>query len=150
MSRLDSAARHSDFAGHAEDRFLALVQAAMFNHDESSSLVTNGLLNDRRLGVDCVAMKHRREVADVGILQSFERAPADIGLAHPDDQADDDGAFHQSLAMLRSGRIMFIDMQRMLVHTEQAEQRVVELSNGAAGPMTKGLARFKVFEVTAV
>jgi hypothetical protein len=43
-----------------------------------------------------------------------------------------------------------IDMHRMLVHAQQAKERVVELRDGPAGPVTKGLARFKIFEVATV
>ena len=85
-----------------------------------------------------------------GILQRLNRAPAHVRLAHPNHQTDDDRPLHQPLAMLRSRRIMLVDMQRVLVHAQQAEQRVVELSDGPAGPVPKRLARFQFFEVAAV
>jgi len=87
---------------------------------------------------------------DLTVLERGRRAAAHIALAQPNDETDDDGPFHQPLAVLRSGREMLIDMYRMLVHTQQAEQRIVKLGDGAARPMAKRLARFQVFEIAPV
>ena len=45
---------------------------------------------------------------------------------------------------------MLVDMHRVLVHAQQAEQRIVELGDGAAGPVPEFLARLQVFEIAAV
>src|SRR5205823_5142121 len=77
-------------------------------------------------------------------------APADIALAHPDHQGNHDGAFHQTLAMLCSARVMLVDVHRMQIHREQAKQRIVEFRDGASRPMPKGLADFDLMEISPV
>ncbi len=45
---------------------------------------------------------------------------------------------------------MLVDVQGVLVHRHQAEQRVVELGDGAPGPVAEFLPGFQFFEVAAV
>jgi len=81
-------------------------------------------------------------VADIGIFERPGGAAAHVTLAHSDHETDYDGSFNQPLAVLRRGCKMLVDMHRVLVHAQQAEERVVELGDGAAGPVPKALARF--------
>jgi hypothetical protein len=95
-------------------------------------------------------MKNGERVPDVGVFECLQTRSANVRLAHSHYQTNHDGAFHQSLSMLGSRRKMFIDVYRMLIHAQEAEQRVIELSNGAAGPVAKCLARFQFSEMAAV
>jgi hypothetical protein len=45
---------------------------------------------------------------------------------------------------------MLVNMQRVLIHAQQTEERIVELGDGAARPVTKGLAGFQIFEIAAI
>jgi hypothetical protein len=95
-------------------------------------------------------VEHRLVVANVGVIQRFKRATTDVGLAHADHQADYQRSFHQPAAMLRTSGEMLVDVQRMLIHAHQAEERVVKLSDGAAGPVAKMLPCFEFVEIAAV
>ena len=52
--------------------------------------------------------------------------------------------------MLRAGGIMLIDVHRMLVHAEQAEEGVVEFRDGTTGPVLKHLSGLQFLEAAAV
>src|SRR5579872_1117447 len=86
----------------------------------------------------------------VGVFQGPLRAAADIGLAHADHEGNHQGSDDQPPAMLRAARILLIDIQRMLIHAHETEQRIVELRNRAARPVTENLPDFQLLEVTAV
>jgi hypothetical protein len=142
--------RHYDLPPHRQHGLIPLVDATVFNGNNAAPIVEIALLQDGRLGVNRVAMKHRPGVPDFRVFQSFERAAADVRLAHADHETDHDGPFHQPAAMLRSRRKILVNVQRMLVHAQKTEQRVVELGDGAAGPMPEGLSRLQFVEVASV
>ena len=52
--------------------------------------------------------------------------------------------------MLRPRCKVLVNMHRVLVHAQQAEEGVVKFGNGAAGPVTESLARLQVFKIPAV
>src|ERR1700733_4771651 len=122
----------------------------MFHLDDTPPVRQIALLHDAGFGVDGVAMKNGKEMADVGVFERLNGAPANVGLAHPDHKADHDWTLYQPLAMLCPRCKMLVDMHRMLVHAQQAEESVVELSDGAAGPVPECLARFQIFEIAPV
>ncbi len=99
-------------------------------------------IDDRGLGVDSVPMKNRKNVPDVGIFQRVDATAAYIALADPDNKTDNQGTLHQPPSMLQARCKMPIDVQRMLVQAEKAEKGIVEFGDGAAGPVSKRLARF--------
>jgi hypothetical protein len=142
--------RDDNRAAHSEHCLPALIYTAVLQLNSAPAILQFPFLQDRGLGVNCVAMKNRERVPDFGIFECLQTRPANVRLAHSHYQTDHDGAFHQSLSMLGSGRIMFIDVYRMLIHAQEAEQRVIELRNGAAGPVAKCLARFQFSEMAAV
>jgi len=111
-------------------------------------------LIDHIAGLDVLivvdAVENGKAVANVRIFQRLNSASTHVGLAHSNHETDHDRPFHQSLPVLCTGREMFVDMHRVLVHAQQAEQRIVELGNGAAGPMPEFLSGLQVFEITAV
>lgn len=51
-------------------------------------------LENRRFGVNGVAVKYRPRVTNVGVFQRRGGMPAHVCLAHPDHQTDDDGPLH--------------------------------------------------------
>jgi hypothetical protein len=52
--------------------------------------------------------------------------------------------------MLRARRIMLINVHRMLIHAQQAEEGIVEFGDRAARPVPERLSRFQLIEVAAV
>lgn len=77
--------------------------------------------DDCGLSVDRIPVKNRFKVPDIPITQRPRRSSAYISLAHAHHQTDHDGPFHQSPSMLGSRCIRFVNMQRVLIHTQQAE-----------------------------
>jgi hypothetical protein len=142
--------RDEDRAAHGEHCLAALIDATVFQFNAASAILQFPFLQDRGLGVNCVAMKNGERVADVGVFERLQTRSANVRLAHSHYQTDHDGALHQSLSMLGSGRIMSIDVYRVLIHAQQAEQRVIELRNSAAGPVAKCLARFQFSKMSTV
>src|SRR5258708_25579931 len=74
---------------------------------------------------------------------------AHVGHRHPDHQAVYEVADDDVLTELRLRLpVPRIRMQRMVVHRDHAEEMVVFLGDGLAGPVLVDVANLEVFEVT--
>lgn len=122
----------------------------MLQYNAARSVRKFTFLQNGRVSVNRVAVKNGARVAYLRILQRFKGVPAGIRLAQPNNQANYNRPFHQPLAMLCSRCKTIVDMQRMLIHAQQTEQRVVKLGDGSARPVPERLARFQFFEIAAV
>jgi len=94
-------------------------------------------------------MKDRRDVLDLLILEIGDRASADIGDAHPDNNAENQRPNHQALPMLQLAGVVRIDVKRILIHRQQAEPGVIGLADRASRPVFEDLAGFKFFVVSS-
>ena len=79
-----------------------------------------------------------------------DRLAGDVADAHAerervDERADDDVAL-----LLRLGRVHVVEVQRVVVHRDQAEQVVVGLGHRLGGPVLVDVADLELLEVAAV
>jgi ribosomal protein S18 acetylase RimI-like enzyme len=95
-------------------------------------------------------MKHRTQMLNIKIFKYLERSAAYIGLAQPEHDAHGQWSHHKAPAVLRPTREVFIEMHRMLIHRHQAEEGIIEFSNGTARLMPKAVSRFQVVKGSPV
>ena len=95
-------------------------------------------------------MKHGSSVAQRFDFEIGDRAPADVGDAHPKRQRvnevpDDDVLLEMGLRL----RVVLVRVQRMVVHRDHAEEVVVVLGDRLARPVLVDVADLEVLEVPA-
>ena len=87
------------------------------------------------LGVDCVALEDWPVVSDPLVLQIGDGLSGRVSHAHPDHEADHQGAHDQYPAMLMLLHIVLVDVQRIRVHREEGELMIVRLGDRLAWPV---------------
>ena len=83
-------------------------------------------------------------------LQVGDRLAGDVRDAHSEGQRVDQVADHDIPAELRLGLcVVGVQVERMVVHGEQAEEMVVGLGDGLARPVLVRRADFELFQKPA-
>jgi len=127
-------------AGERQDALASALTARVYEVDKAarSLLVVDG----RHLqGIS----RSRRRVVSRGrwgrgappssLLQVGERVLADVAHAHATASANTKRAVHQTAAVLALAREVLVQVERVRVHGEEREPGVVEVADGAAGPV---------------
>src|SRR5438552_13750890 len=132
-----------------QDALALLVDGPGLQVDDAPVSLRGGRrhLQDLRLGVDRVAVKGGAEVHHLLVLQVGERVLADVAHAHADREREHERAVHQAAAVLALAREVLVQVERVRVHGEEREPGVVEVANGAAGPVLDHLPHTEVLEV---
>ena len=82
-------------------------------------------------------------------LEVGDRQAAHVGHRHTEHEAVHEVAHHDVLAELRLRlAVPRVGVQRMVVHRDHAEEMVVGLGDGLAGPVLVDVADLEVLEVT--
>ena len=95
-------------------------------------------------------MEHRRRVLELLGGQVGDRLARDVGDAHAERQRVHEGAHHDIAALLRLLGVDVVDVQRVVVHGEQAEDVVVRLCDGLGRPVLVDGADLEVLQVAPV
>src|SRR6478735_149081 len=130
--------RHHDLAAEdAHDRAVLLVADRLDVDD--AAVVLGGrlpLVENGRLAVDRVAVEGRGDVAQRLDLEVGDRLAGDVGHRHAEQQRVDVVADDDVLPELRRSRgVVRVEVERVVVHREQAEEVVVVLRHRLAGPV---------------
>ena len=106
------------------------------------------LVEDFALHVDGVAVEHRVRMDHLLIPQvSQDRALCQLGHGQPDHQAQGEDPIDDPLAEEGPGGIVFVQMQRLRVHGQCAEQHVVCLGHRAPLAVPDALPYFEIFVI---
>ena len=81
-------------------------------------------------------------------LEVGDRLARHVADGHPDGERVDERPDDDVLALLRLGRVDVVDVQRVVVHRDQAEQVVVGLGHGLGGPVQVVRADLELLKVT--
>ena len=103
-----------------------------------------------RLGEQRVAVEHRRGMRELLGGEVGDRLAGHVGHRHAQRERVDERAHHHVAALLRLRRVHVVDVQRVVVHGEQAEQVVVRLGDRLGGPVLVHGADLEVLQVAAV
>src|SRR6478672_10978819 len=144
--------RHEHLAAKLAHDLAALVLAdGVDRHDAAVGLRPGlHLVDHRRPRVDRVAVEGGLRVLQRLDLEVRDRLPRHVGHAHPEHERVDQVADDDVLAELRLGLgVVGVGMKRMVVHRDHAEQVVVGLGDGLAGPVLVDVAHLEVLEVAA-
>src|SRR5580704_17876995 len=95
-------------------------------------------------------MKYRIRVADICVTDCCHGASSNVALSQSDHDRDHCRTCHQSTPVLRLACEVFIKVYWVLVHAQQAQQRVIEFIDGAAGPVLEFIAGFEFVEILPV
>jgi hypothetical protein len=79
-----------------------------------------------------------------------DRLAGHVGDAHAERERVDERPDDDVAALLRLRRVDVVDVQRVVVHGEQAEQVVVRLGDGLGRPVLVDRADLELLEVAAV
>src|SRR6516165_1022929 len=132
------------------DSFPALVDALVLELDDAGVLarLATPLGSHDRSRPQRVTVKNWLGKPDFAHPQigdgGSERRFAD---AHTDHQSERKDAVYQTLAKLRPLCELLVEMKRLRVHRQGAEQHIVHLANGAAHRVIEDLAFFKFLEI---
>ena len=142
---------HHQLALEVADLFAALVDALRLDGDDPAiGLGGQPLLEHPCLGVDRVAVEGRLGMAQRLDLEVGDARAAHVGHAHAEHQRVHEVADDQVLAVralvLREPRV---EVRRMVVHRDQAEEVVVVLGDRLARPVLVDVARLEVLVVPA-
>src|SRR5262245_18496358 len=83
------------------------------------------------------------------VLEVRERVLADVAHAHPDREREDERAVHETAAVLALAREVLVDVERVRVHREEREPRVVEVADRPSRPVLDDLADGEILEPTS-
>jgi hypothetical protein len=108
------------------------------------------LLEHLGLAEQGVAVEHRGGVLELLGGQVGDRLPADVRHAHPERQRVDERPDDDVAALLRPRRVHVVDVQRMVVHRQQAEEVIVALGDGLRRPVLVDGPDLELLEVAAV
>src|SRR4051812_2697276 len=97
-----------------------------------------------------VAVEDRRRVAELLGRQVRDGLAGDVRDAHAERQRVDVGPHHDVAALLGLRRVDVVDVQRVVVHRQQAEEVVVALGDGLGRPVLVDRALLELLEVAAV
>ena len=129
---------HHDLALEHADQCAVLVVALGLDVDHAAVVLGLGLplVEHRGLAVDRVAVEGRRDVLQRLDLQVRDGLAGDVRHGHAEQQRVDVVADHDVLAELGGlPRVVRVQVQRVVVHGEQAEQVVVVLGHRLARPV---------------
>src|SRR5690625_672885 len=131
---------HHLTAEDAHDRAVLVVTLRLHVHDAPVVLgLALPLVEYVRLAVDRVAVERRRDVLQRLDLEIRDRLAGDVGHAHAEQQRVDVVADDDVLGELgRLPRVVGIQVWRVVVHRDQAEQMVVVLGDRLARPVLVG------------
>src|SRR5438046_1150450 len=134
-----------------QDALALLVDGPGLDVDHAAVALGRGRrhLQDLRLGVERVAVEGGAEVHHLLVLQVGERVLADVAHAHADGEREHERAVHQAAAVLALAREVLVQVERVRVHGEEREPGVVEVADGAAGPVLDHLPHVEVLEVAS-
>ena len=99
------------------------------------------------LGIERVAREHRCRHADLFPAEVGDGFLAYVGDAHADDNRERERGGDDAAAEFRLLGIFSVEMQRMRVHGEQREPRVVGFSERATGTVLVNVADREIFVV---
>lgn len=141
-------ARHEHLAAEAEYGPARLVDGHGFDaHDTAVRLGFRGTgFKHGGAGMEGVTDMHRVEMLDPLIFEIGDGLTADIPHGHANDEAEDEGADDEHLAVLGLTRVFPVEMDWMMVHGEQAEQIVIRLGDRLPGLVVVNIAKGEVIE----
>ena len=94
--------------------------------------------------------KTGRRVAQLLRGEVGDRLAGDVGDAHAERERVDERADHDVAPLLGARGVHVVDVQRVVVHRDQAEQVVVGLGDGLGRPVPVDRADLELLEVAAV
>ena len=97
-----------------------------------------------------VAVEHRRGVLELLGGEVRDRLAAHVRDAHPERQRVDQRPDDDVAALLGLGGVHVVDVQRVVVHRDQAEQVVVGLGDGLGRPVLVDGADLELLQVAPV
>src|SRR4051812_25847421 len=142
---------HDAAAEHADHGAVLLVALGLDAHDAAVGLGAGlTLVEDRRLAVDRVAVEGRRDVAQRLDLEVGDGFAGDVRYGHAEQDRIDIVAHHYvPLELCRRLGVVRVDVQRVVVHRQQAEEVIVGLGDGLARPVPIDRADLELLVVTA-
>ena len=144
------AAFHQAGAPADRDGFAALVDPLMLELDDPGVLARLAApfrLHDRSRP-QRVAVKDRLRKPDIAHPEIGDRRPERrFADADADDQTEGEQAVDEALAELGLLGEFFVEMQRLRVHRQRAEQHIVHFGDGAADRVFEDLTLFKLLEI---
>ena len=108
------------------------------------------LLEHLGLAEERVAVEHRRRMLELFGGEVGDRLAADVAHRHAERQRVDERAHDDVAALLGGGRVDVVDVQRVVVHGDQAEEVVVGLGDGLGRPVLVHVADLELLQVAAV
>lgn len=141
--------RYENMSAQGEDFFRPLVISTRLNMDDASVRIALGYLDrkDFCLGGQRIADEHRAIVAYLIISKIGVRLTTDIRDRHPRHETENVSTNHEDLAVLVAFAEFLVEMNRMMIHGEQAKQIVVTLGDRLSGVMLENIARLEILEV---
>ena len=139
--RLNSATEHA-----------VLVEDAGMDADGAAVGLGARLLDLEHLGLaeQRVAVEDRRRVLELLGGEVGDRLAGDVGDAHAERERVDQRPDDDVAALLALARVDVVDVQRVVVHGDEAEQVVVGLGHGLGRPVLVDGADLELLEVAAV
>src|SRR3954469_1602503 len=152
VGRAGVPARHEHEPLELGDEHAVLVEHARVHlHRAAVGLrLRLALLEHLGLAEQRVAVEHRRRVLELLRGEIGDGLAADVGDAHPERQRVHERPDDDVAPLLRLRRVDVVDVQRVVVHRQQAEQVVVAFGDRLRRPVLVDVADFEVLEVAAV
>src|SRR3954453_14317180 len=146
------APRHQDEALELGDEEPVLVEDAGVHADRTAGRLglRLALLEDLGLAEQRVPVEHRGGVLELLRGEVRDRLAADVGDAHPERQRVDERADDDVAPLLGLRGVHVVDVQRVVVHRQQAEEVVVALGDGLRRPVLVDGADLELLEVAPV
>src|SRR5580658_5225922 len=142
-------ARYENFA--AQDHYLlaALIEPARLDVDYAAIALRlrRNRLEHGRLRIQRVTGEGRTGMPHRFVLEVRDRILAHVLHAHADHRRHHEQPVDERPSMLRGGSVGGVEMERVGVHRHQREPGVVEVRDGAAGPMLENLAGVEILEI---
>ena len=143
-------AMHQSGAAAACDHLAPLIGRGVLEFDDTLSgpRFAGALGDDLGVRLQRIAMEHGLGKFDIGHAEIADRG-AERGIihAHPDHDPQRIEAVEQPLAEFSALGEMRVDMQRLRIHRQQAEHRVVHFRHRPGEFMVKFPADFELFEI---
>ncbi len=145
-------ARDQDQALELGDEDAVLVEDAGVDLDDAAVGLRFRGLDVEHLGLaeEGVAVEDRVGVAEFFGRQVGDRLAGDVGDRHAQRQRVDERPDDDVAALLGARRVDVVEVQRVVVHRDQAEEVVVGLGHGLRRPVLVDGADLELLEVAAV
>src|SRR4051794_24504572 len=142
---------HDPAPEHADQGAVLLVALGLHADDATVGLGAGlALVQDGGLAVDGVAVEGRRDVAQGLDLEVGDGLAGHVRDGHAEqDRVDVVADHHVLLELRRRLGVVRVDVQRVVVHRQQAEEVVVVLGYGLARPVPVDRADLELLVVTA-